>query len=245
MVMKQFRTSKVASRMGGGTLLGFMLGLVIGLGVAVVVAIFVTRAPVPFMNKTNKASERVMEGRASSDLPDPNKSMYGKQRQANPGSAPGSAAPSSNDTPTSTPAPAMPTPPPQAANPDSGSSGLGGILSKDDAPPPPVAAVPTPPSTSKDPISDAIKGNAASIEDRTSYQLQAGAFRQQEDAESMKAKLSLLGYESRILNAQVNGETLYRVRVGPYKQFDDMNKAKGRLSENRIEVTVIKIKPAN
>jgi cell division protein FtsN len=214
--------------------------LVIGLGVAVVVAIFVTRAPVPFMNKTNKAAERVMEGRASTDLPDPNKSMYGKQRQANPGSAPGSAAPSSNDSP-----PGAPTPPP-AASPDSaaGSSGLGGILSKD-SPPAPVVVAPAPPSSSSDPINDAIKGNTASIEDRTSYQLQAGAFRQQEDAEAMKGKLSLLGYESRILNAQVNGETLYRVRVGPYKQFEDMNKAKSRLSENRIEVTVIKIKPAN
>jgi cell division protein FtsN len=248
MVMKQFRTSKVSSRMHGGTLLGFMLGLVIGLGVAVVVAIFVTRAPVPFMNKTNKAAERVMEGRATNEMPDPNKSMYGKQRQANPGSAPGSAAPSSNDTPPGSPAPAVqPPPPPPVANPDTttGSSGLGGILSRDAPPPPPVVVAPTPPAASKDPISDAIKGNTASIEDRTSYQLQAGAFRQQEDAESMKAKLSLLGYESRILNAQVNGETLYRVRVGPYKQFDDMNKAKGRLSENRIEVTVIKIKPAN
>jgi cell division protein FtsN len=128
------------------------------------------------------------------------------------------------------------------------SSGLGGILSKDSPPPPVAAPMPTtqpPSSTSKDPISDAIKGNTASIEDRTSYQLQAGAYRQQEDAESMKAKLSLLGYESRILNAQVNGETLYRVRVGPYKQFEDMNKAKNRLSENKVEVTVIKIKPAN
>jgi cell division protein FtsN len=237
MVTKKIRKS-TSSRMHGGTLLGFMLGLVIGLGVAVVVAIF-TRAPVPFMNKTNKAAERVLEGRAGTDLPDPNKSMYGKQRQANPGIAPGSAAPSSNDTP------ATPTPPSQTANPDANASGLGGILSRD-SPPPPVAALPQPtPSASKDPISDAIKGNTASIEDRTSYQLQAGAFRQQEDAESMKAKLSLLGYESRILNAQVNGETLYRVRVGPYKQFDDMNKAKGRLAENRIEVTVIKIKPAN
>jgi cell division protein FtsN len=238
--MKQIRKSSHSSRMHGGTLLGFMLGLVIGLGVAVVVAIFVTRAPVPFMNKTNKAAERVMEGRASTDLPDPNKSMYGKQRQANPGSAPGSAAPSSNDSP-----PGAPTPPP-AASPDSaaGSSGLGGILSKD-SPPAPVVVAPAPPSSSSDPINDAIKGNTASIEDRTSYQLQAGAFRQQEDAEAMKGKLSLLGYESRILNAQVNGETLYRVRVGPYKQFEDMNKAKSRLSENRIEVTVIKIKPAN
>jgi cell division protein FtsN len=245
MLMKQIRKSSQSSRMHGGTLLGFMLGLVIGLGVAVVVAIFVTRAPVPFMNKTNKAAERVMEGRASTDLPDPNKSMYGKQRQANPGSAPGSAAPSSNDTPPGTPAPAIPTPPPATSpEPAAGSSGLGGILSKDSVPAPVVVA-PTPPSSSKDPISDAIKGNTASIEDRTSYQLQAGAFRQQEDAEAMKGKLSLLGYESRILNAQVNGETLYRVRVGPYKQFEDMNKAKSRLSENRIEVTVIKIKPAN
>jgi cell division protein FtsN len=250
MVMKQIRNSKIGNRMHGGTLLGFMLGLVIGLGVAVVVAIFVTRAPVPFMNKTNKAAERVLEGRAGSDLPDPNKSMYGKQRQANPGSAPGSAAPSSNDTPPGAPAPVAPTPPPQVATPEptnnGASSGLGGILSKDSPPPPPpVVLAPTPPTPSKDPISDAIKGNTASIESRTSYQLQAGAFRQQEDAESMKAKLSLLGYESRILNAQVNGETLYRVRVGPYKQFDDMNKAKGRLSENRVEVTVIKITPAN
>jgi cell division protein FtsN len=241
MVMKQIRNSKIGSRMHGGTLLGFMLGLVIGLGVAVVVAIFVTRAPVPFMNKTNKASERVLEGRASSDIPDPNKSMYGKQRQANPGSAPGSAAPSSNDTP-----PGAPVPPVASPDPAAGSSGLGGILSKDSPPlSAPVVVAPTPPPSSKDPISDAINSTTASIEDRTSYQLQAGAFRQQEDAESMKAKLSLLGYESRILNAQVNGETLYRVRVGPYKQFEDMNKAKSRMSENRIEVTVIKIKPAN
>jgi cell division protein FtsN len=257
MVMKQIRQSKISQRVHGGTLLGFMMGLVIGLGVAVVVAIFVTRAPVPFMNKTNKVSERVLEGRANTDVPDPNKSMYGKQRQANPGAAPGSAAPSSNDTPpgsqapTAAPLPAPAAPPAPAASNDpanNASSGLGGILSKDSPPPPVAAPMPTtqpPSSTSKDPISDAIKGNTASIEDRTSYQLQAGAYRQQEDAESMKAKLSLLGYESRILNAQVNGETLYRVRVGPYKQFEDMNKAKNRLSENKVEVTVIKIKPAN
>jgi cell division protein FtsN len=231
----------IANRSGrsgqhGGTVIGFMLGLVLGLGVAVVVAIFVTRAPVPFMNKTNKSSDRVHDGKTGADMPDPNKSMYGKQKQATPG---GSPAPSSD---ASTPAaPAAPAP---AASNDANSV-LGGILSKEAPPPPPPVAVapPTPPAAGgKDPINDAIKG---SIEDRTTYQLQAGAFKQQEDAESMKAKLSLLGYESRILNAQVNGETLYRVRVGPYKQLDDMNKARGRLAENKIDVTVIKIKPAS
>jgi cell division protein FtsN len=221
----------------GGTVIGFMLGLVIGLGVAVVVAIFVTRAPVPFMNKTNKSSDRVSEAKTGAEMPDPNKSMYGKQKQASPG---GSPAPSSDGPGVATPAtPAAPA----AGSTDSGSV-LGGILSKEAPPPPPVAIAPPTPSASggKDAINDAIKG---SIEDRTTYQLQAGAFKQQEDAESMKAKLSLLGYESRILNAQVNGETLYRVRVGPYKQLDDMNKARGRMAENKIDVTVIKIKPAS
>lgn len=231
------------SKQHGGTVIGFMLGLVLGLGVAVVVAIFVTRAPVPFMNKTNKSSDRVHDGKTGADMPDPNKSMYGKQKQATPG---GSPAPSSDASSSTAPAGQVaPAAPPAASNDASANSVLGGILSKEAPPPPPPVAVapPTVPATGgKDAINDAIK---SSIEDRTTYQLQAGAFKQQEDAESMKAKLSLLGYESRILNAQVNGETLYRVRVGPYKQLDDMNKARGRLAENKIDVTVIKIKPAS
>ena len=225
--------------MKGGTLIGFMLGLVLGLGVAVVVAIFVTRAPVPFMNKTNKAAERVLEGRASNEMPDPNKSMYGKPKVA-----PG---------PVTTPATSDTTPPTGAST--SGSV-LGDILSKDNTPPPPppqssaspVATAPSalPPGTTtgKDPINDAIKDNS-SIDDRTRYQLQAGAFRQEEDALSMQAKLALLGFESRVLNAQVKGETIFRVRVGPYKLLDDMNKARGRMTDNKIETTVIKITPAS
>jgi cell division protein FtsN len=235
-MMKSVNKSHRKNLQYGGTVIGFMLGLVLGLGVAVLVAIFVTRAPVPFMNKTNKASDRVNDARSGSDIPDPNKPMYGKQKQGNPG---GSAAPSSDSMSNSTGSPSS-TAPASDSN-----SVLGGILSKEAPPPPAATAPPTPAQTApsgKDPINDAIK---ESIEDRTTYQLQAGAFKQQEDAESMKAKLSLLGYESRILNAQVNGETLYRVRIGPYKQLDDMNKARGRMAENKIDVTVIRIKPAN
>ena len=226
------------ARMKGGTLIGFMLGLVLGLGVAVVVAIFVTRAPIPFMNKTNKAAERVLEGRASNEVPDPNKSMYGKPKATPPVPAPSASGDAGSAPPT-------------------GSSGsvLGDILSKENTPPPappPIATAPAtlPPNAStgkdpiKDPINDAIKDNS-SVEDKTRYQLQAGAFRQEEDALSMQAKLALIGFESRVLNAQVKGETLYRVRVGPYKQLEDMNKARGRMVDNKIETTVIKITPAN
>jgi len=35
----------------GGTLLGFILGLVVGLGIALGVALYVTKVPLPFMNK--------------------------------------------------------------------------------------------------------------------------------------------------------------------------------------------------
>jgi cell division protein FtsN len=76
--------------------------------------------------------------------------------------------------------------------------------------------------------------------DRSSYLLQAGAFKGQEDAESMKVKLALIGFEARIVTAEVNGTTFYRVRVGPYGQIEDMNRARSRLAENGIEASVVR-----
>jgi cell division protein FtsN len=73
-----------------------------------------------------------------------------------------------------------------------------------------------------------------------SYLLQAGAFKGQEDADSMKVKLALIGIEARIVTAEVNGVTFYRVRVGPYGKLEDMNKARTRLAENGIEASVVR-----
>jgi cell division protein FtsN len=56
----------------------------------------------------------------------------------------------------------------------------------------------------------------------------------------MKAKLALVGFEARIVTAEVNGVTFYRVRVGPYAQIEDMNRARGRLAENGIEASVVR-----
>ena len=56
----------------------------------------------------------------------------------------------------------------------------------------------------------------------------------------MKARLALIGFEARVLDAQVNGQTLYRVRVGPYAQLDSMNRARARLAENGIEASVVR-----
>ena len=72
------------------------------------------------------------------------------------------------------------------------------------------------------------------------YLLQAGAFRQLSDAESMRARLALLGYEGRIQQALVNDETVYRVRVGPYNALDTMNLARAELAGSGIEVSVVR-----
>ena len=35
----------------GGTLIGFIVGVIVGLGAALAVAVYVTKVPVPFLNK--------------------------------------------------------------------------------------------------------------------------------------------------------------------------------------------------
>ena len=72
------------------------------------------------------------------------------------------------------------------------------------------------------------------------YLLQAGAYRSPNEAESMKARLALMGFETQVVTADVNGSTLHRVRVGPYSGLDAMNRARARLAENGVEATVLR-----
>lgn len=65
--------------------------------------------------------------------------------------------------------------------------------------------------------------------------LQIGAYKNMSDADSMKAKVALLGFEALVSPTTRNGEQLYRVRLGPYSRIDDMNRVRERLVENGIE----------
>ncbi len=71
----------------GNTLVGFILGLVVGLTVALGVAIYVTKVPIPFLNKglTRNAEQDAAEEKKNKDW-DPNAPLYGKTP------APGNAA---------------------------------------------------------------------------------------------------------------------------------------------------------
>jgi len=93
------------------------------------------------------------------------------------------------------------------------------------------------------PAAPAAAAPARADEDKYLYYLQAGAFREQADAEGARAKLALQGFEASISekSADAGGGTLYRVRLGPFSQLDAMNKVRSKLAEGGTDVAVVRM----
>lgn len=80
----------------------------------------------------------------------------------------------------------------------------------------------------------------------SSYFLQVGAFATEEDADNMKAKLALLGFEALVQTAAIpNKGILHRVRVGPLDNLDQINKTKTELTSNGFKADLIKVNNEN
>jgi cell division protein FtsN len=113
----------------------------------------------------------------------------------------------------------------------------------------PAAPPGTAPETAPAPIEDrstpaptaAAAPQAPAGDSGTRVMLQAGAFKSEEDADSMRARLALLGLDARVSQVtQPDGATvLYRVRIGPYRELDDLSGIRRTLSENGIEAQVV------
>jgi len=71
------------------------------------------------------------------------------------------------------------------------------------------------------------------------YMLQVGSFRSSEDAEGLRARLTLLGLDAAIQSVTVNESTWHRVRVGPYDGAREADGARRRLVENGFEAMVL------
>lgn len=200
-------------KQAGGTLLGMIIGLIIGLSIAVVVAVTITKTPVPFIDRSFK-SDRIgnVDG---GEMPDLNKSLYGNREPAR------QAAKEFRKEPVVVAEPAVESNQPQVQ---------------------PTALHTTTSPLAIKPATDAKEPVKLETEEaKWTYYLQAGAFREQLDAENTKAKLALLGIETRISERSSDTGTLYRVRVGPFAQVDAMNKVRSKLSENGVDVAVVRI----
>ncbi|MBL8512721.1 MAG: SPOR domain-containing protein [Betaproteobacteria bacterium] len=72
------------------------------------------------------------------------------------------------------------------------------------------------------------------------YFLQAGAFQNQSEAESMRAKVAFSGFQATIKSVNLPDKgTLYRVRLGPYKSLEEVNRIKGVLSQSGIAAAIV------
>jgi cell division protein FtsN len=208
----------ILRKQAGGTFLGLILGLIVGLGIAVVVALVITKSPIPFVNKVTKQERTELSpGQAS----DPNKPLYGKD--------------TGRDVPTAdTRADQAPTKP------------VADTPKTDQAPPAPKSADSTKVTTpAKDPSVKADSASspsatASAADDKWSYFLQTGAFREQADAESARAKLALLGFEAKVSDRPSDNGTLYRVRIGPISQSETVNRMRTKLSDNGIDAAIVR-----
>ena len=75
------------------------------------------------------------------------------------------------------------------------------------------------------------------------YLLQIGSFRSSAEADGLKAKLALLGVESKIETVISNDkEVWHRVRVGPLSDPRELNKIRTRLLNNNINAIMMQVK---
>lgn len=75
------------------------------------------------------------------------------------------------------------------------------------------------------------------------YFLQAGAYGNAAEADQVKARLALMGFEAKILSAQEGEKLLHKVRIGPYQGLDELNTARARLTQNGVDTILVKIAP--
>lgn len=74
------------------------------------------------------------------------------------------------------------------------------------------------------------------------YSVQAGAFRKHKDADSLKAKLIMMGFSPKIEKAVIGSATWYRVKMGPYNRLASVDAIQSRLKSNKMDALVIEVK---
>jgi cell division protein FtsN len=203
------------NKQGGGFLMGMIVGLLIGLALALGVALYVTKVPVPFVNKVPQrtADQDALETERNKNW-DPNAPLSGKaQRSA--ASASGTAG----------------------KEPEAAASAVAQTKGKavDPAATSPEVA---PDSAPKAPLETAA---ARATGDGMAYFVQAGAYARTEDAEQQRARLAMLGFDAKITEREQAGRTVYRVRVGPYNAKEQADASKTSLEGAGVEAALVRV----
>lgn len=74
-----------------------------------------------------------------------------------------------------------------------------------------------------------------------SYVLQAGSFSAVGDADRLKARIALLGIESRIQRVTIDDDVFHRVRVGPISDLNQLNRIRRQLRDAQVDTMLMKV----
>ena len=82
---------------------------------------------------------------------------------------------------------------------------------------------------------------AAKIERPGVYVLQAGSYRNETDADRVRAQLALQGVDARVQRVAVDTDVWHRVRIGPISNLDELNKVRRQLRAAEVDALVIRV----
>jgi cell division protein FtsN len=82
---------------------------------------------------------------------------------------------------------------------------------------------------------------AAKIERPGVYVLQAGSYRNEADAERVRAQLAMQGVEAKVQRVAVDADVWHRVRIGPISNLEELNKVRRQLQAAEVDALVIRI----
>ena len=181
----------------GGFALGLIIGLLLGLGLALGVALYITKVPIPFVDKLPQrtAEQDAAEAERNRNW-DPNAPLAGKSAQT-PVAAAASAAP------VAAAAPAASAAAPAGRDPAAILAGAPVTA--------PAQAVAAKPAASSVPTVPARSTTVAG--DPFVYFIQVGAYTNADEAEQQRAKLALAGWSAKITEREQSGRTVFRVRL--------------------------------
>jgi cell division protein FtsN len=221
------RIARASARSGaGGTLLGVFIGLVLGLALAAAVAFYATggwrnyQAQLAGSKESRDAREPAKTAKADTDKPrfDFYKILPGNEEPK---------VQAERKAPEKAPDRALAE---KAAERTAGKAGDAAAKAQEkpaDKAAERVATVTSP------------AGKAAQSGER--FWLQAGSFAAEPDAENLKARLALAGWEASVQHGVLPDKSVrYRVRLGPYDNADELNRIKGELGRRGFDVAVIK-----
>ncbi len=241
--MKKSSPSKSRNGSLGGTLIGFAVGLLVGLAAALAVAVYVTRVPVPFVDRglSRSAEDDAKEAERNKGW-NPNRAVSGAPAA---GTAPPPAAapaPGSEGAISVPPADGRTLPPAGTAAKDPIGDLVNSRLGQPGAAPAPAAGSNTTAAARPGAASPAAAGAEPAVgADPFTYFVQAGAFRNPDEAEAQRARLAMLGISANIDEREQSGRTVYRVRVGPFAQKALADLTIEQLQVNKVDAALVRV----